>query len=539
MISPVRNFKSAYAEPFVFLLVTVWNMLPLFSGRFFPTLDGPAHLYNSNLIASLLTDHHSALNNFLTLVKDPLPNWTGHAVLAALNYFLPAFAAEKILLALYIIALPWAFRSLLKTISPGNYFLSYFIFPFTYSFVLYLGFYNFCIALVFLFVTLNYWILNREKIYSYRKILPLVCLMTLTYFSHVFVFATLLMIMLISILSETALSAAFGKGEKRILFSTALKDFLALLCSALLPIILFLLYFKSPGQQAESFLSFTALKEDLKNTRSLIAFNLEEEQKFTKKIFYVIMLLLAIGVFLKLNAVRWKREETAKANLSAALKNILSPADSWFLVMGVILFFYFRLPDSDGSAGFFSVRLNLLFFLLSIVWLSARQLPRWLTILSALTVLTLNYKLNNYRVEETKKLNAIAVECNTAADYITPGSTILPITLHDNWLLGHFSNYLGADKPVVILENYEAETNFFPVRWKKQLKSHQSNTSIFPCTSWGDKKWPLSAKIDYVFILGNKINMQDSCPQAITTELSEKYTLRYHTDFCRLYEMNK
>jgi len=34
---------------------------------------------------------------------------------------------------------------------------------------------------------------------------------------------------------------------------------------------------------------------------------------------------------------------------------------------------------------------------------------------------------------------------------------VLPINYSDNWLSGHFSNYLAIDKPIIVLENMDVE----------------------------------------------------------------------------------
>ena len=49
-------------ERWFFLAMTLLNLMPIFVGKFFPTMDGAAHLYNSNLINHLLFE--SRLNDF-------------------------------------------------------------------------------------------------------------------------------------------------------------------------------------------------------------------------------------------------------------------------------------------------------------------------------------------------------------------------------------------------------------------------------------------------------------------------------------------
>ena len=169
----MNHNKFNLIEKYFFLLITGLNLIPILSRKFFPTLDGPAHLYNAQLIKSLLFDNYTLLGDFFIFNQEPIPNWTGHIILSFFNLFLPSFVAEKILLLSYMIGLPLSFRALIKTIAPSNRLFSYLIFPFTYSFVFFLGFYNFCIALVLILITLNYWVKHEENLSSRKNVLIL------------------------------------------------------------------------------------------------------------------------------------------------------------------------------------------------------------------------------------------------------------------------------------------------------------------------------------------------------------------------------
>src|SRR5690606_7443419 len=177
-----------------------------------------AHLYNSNLIPHVLFG--SNLDEYYTMNTELVPNWIGHIILSALNLIAPAHIAEKILLCCYVIGLPYAFRSLVAQIAPGRKVVSYFIFPFIYSLVLLLGFYNFCLAMVLMLVTISYWIRNDEQLtQSIRPNLALFALLLLTYFSHLFIFGITLLTIGTYILVKSLLN---NRSDNR----TFLQDFL-------------------------------------------------------------------------------------------------------------------------------------------------------------------------------------------------------------------------------------------------------------------------------------------------------------------------
>jgi len=188
----IKNIQLNKTEKYIFLLVTVLNLIPVLQDKFFPTMDGAAHLYNSNIINELIFENNNLFELYFSFNEILVPNWIGHFLLSFFNFFFPAFIAEKILLLFYLIGLPYAFRKLIKTISSQNIGLSYFIFPFSYSFLFTLGFYNFSIAIILMLITLNYWIKNYNQQILNKKILILALLLTLTFFSHVFIFSLLM-----------------------------------------------------------------------------------------------------------------------------------------------------------------------------------------------------------------------------------------------------------------------------------------------------------------------------------------------------------
>jgi len=124
---------SKKAEAVIFFIVTLLNLYPVLSNQYFPTLDGAAHLYNANIIKELILHPEGAFANYFEFNSSPVPNWTGHFILTFFRFIFPAFLAEKCLLIIYLVGLPYAFRSLVKRLNPKNALGAYFIFPFCYT----------------------------------------------------------------------------------------------------------------------------------------------------------------------------------------------------------------------------------------------------------------------------------------------------------------------------------------------------------------------------------------------------------------------
>src|SRR5437763_16956079 len=74
----------------------------IWSTPWFVTQDGPAHLYNAQIIARS-GDPASPFRNFYQVRWDPLPNWAGHLALAGLLQVMPARAADRLMTSLTLV----------------------------------------------------------------------------------------------------------------------------------------------------------------------------------------------------------------------------------------------------------------------------------------------------------------------------------------------------------------------------------------------------------------------------------------------------
>lgn len=229
-------------------------------------------------------------------------------------------------------------------------------------------------------------------------------------------------------------------------------------------------------------------------------------------------------------------------NTRNKLNSFFNKNDIWFLYTFLLTFLYFKLPNSDGYAGFYSVRIGLLIFIFLIVWISSQNIPKWISWPSIILVLIFNFKLNTYYQSVAKDLNTIAYNCSQAAKHINPNSVILPINYSNHWLAGHFSNYLGVNKPMVILENYELSTGYFPLIWNfEDLPSMfigKNGSTNLNCITWVSNKQNQQKMIDYIFISGD-FPENDNCAIEIQKELKKESKLIYKNEHCKLFKIKK
>lgn len=529
----IINNLSKY-EKLLFFIVILLNLVPILSYRFFPTLDGPAHLYNANLINHLLFS--SDLDSFFQFNSEPVPNWTGHVFLCFFKSFLPGYLAEKMLLILYFVGLPYSFRNLTKSINPGYIGLSYLIFPFTYNHLLSLGFYNFSLGLIGLFLILTYWIKHHQTIAgSAKKISILGLLMVLTYFSHIVMFSVGLLTVSCYIFM-TFLKESFETKKIKDAFRCHFKKVLTLLVSALIPFVLMVLYFVNrPESGNKTFLPRQELIKWLNYLNPIICYNEEIERAFTRKVVYILCALILGGII-----IRIRNRKLVGINEKG---RILHLNDTWLFVAGIMLLLLFIMPNENGMASIISMRFGLLFFLFLIIWISSMKQAKWFIFVCSALLLIVHFKRVHYLDSMIEIHNKIAINCNKTETFIKPNSVVAPVNLTHNWFLSHFSNYPGVDKPMVILENYEATMNYFPLLWKTESlpnlqirgESIAAYSSLFsaPINLKNEKK-----EVDYIFVLGEWDSLNADHSNALQM-ISSSFVQTYKNENCTLYRRKK
>jgi hypothetical protein len=533
--------KWQRAELLIFTILAIINMLPFVATRFFPSMDGASHLSNSNIINQLVFHNNSLFHQFFMINPEPVPNWTSHLLVSLFTLIMPSFLAEKILIIILLIGIPFAFRTLLQTISPKHTLFSFLIFPFTHSMFFFFGFFNFCMAILLFFITLNYWLRHKHEALRPRQTIMLAILVALTYFSHIVIFGTLLIAVAMHIVTGSVLALLCKKSEIRIIAWQILKKTLAITLAAIFPIILFVYFFYSrPGTREITYIGRQELINFLVTIRPLITFNAGAEGKQTTILFYLFVVLMGAGLLVFV--IRMIRTFLKKND--PELKNglpVLPGLNFWWLLatMIVLLALYFKLPDAYGTASYTNLRIGFVFFLVAILWISTFRFSWHFGLLAAVTGLWVNTMLIRLYAPSISDLGKLAVSCNKAADFVVPNSLVLPIYCMDNWFTGHFVDYLAVDKPIVMVYNYECSSGYFPVKWNEKMKPNyfMGNPSTpdkyinFELT-----KGKPSLRLDYVFIVGQYDPNKDWFFSTLDKILAEYYTRVYEAQSCSLYQ---
>ncbi len=533
----MKKFTGQRLELLIFTLVTLFNLYPFIALRFFPTLDGASHMSNASIISQIVVYHNELIRQFFMINPEPVPNWTTHMLLSITGLVLPAFLAEKVLLLLLLAGTPFAFRRLVRTIAPNNYFYSYFIFPFTQSMFFYFGFYNFCIAILLFFITLTFWLRHFDRMNLPWNQIRLGGLILITWFSHILVFGALMVVIATYIITFAVHNAFIEKTGFKGAASSLFSNVKRLLLSAFLPLLLFFYFFLSrPSTTDVIFIPFKTLVNNLINIQSLIVFNGETEGSFTRILLLLILVLAVIAFGSWIVKLFLKSRKTAAPVDGKTAPGLLS---AW-LILSIILLacLYFTLPDAVGEASYTTYRLGFIIMLLAILAIASSPIHLLTGLVAGIAVLYINFSLIHLKQTKVKELEVMAIACNKASDFVKPNSVVLPIYCMDNWFTGHFVDYIAIDKPMVMLYNYECETGFFPV------KNNLADKPNYYLGNPGLHKrlirfeWARGRsfrKIDYVFLVGGCNTGNTDNWEKIEHILGLDFTVAYKTDYCTLY----
>jgi hypothetical protein len=181
-LSRLWHYLARHPEAVAFWALAVAYLVPVWSFRYLPTQDGPSHLAN----ALILRDYgHSAAGYeaFFEVRAEPLPNWTSHLLLTALLYVFPPLVAEKVLVSLYVLGFAGSLRYFFGAFGPRCRPLSWAGLLLVYNHCFWMGFYNYCLSLILFWVILGYCGRRRGAL-DLSQAFVLMLLFTLQYFTH-------------------------------------------------------------------------------------------------------------------------------------------------------------------------------------------------------------------------------------------------------------------------------------------------------------------------------------------------------------------
>lgn len=490
-------------EPYLFLSLVIIHLLVLFRYEWYPTLDGPAHLYNAILIKQLVLGN-DFLARYLEFSSFPEPNWSGHAIMAFLSLFLPANWVEKGLVLIVFTTTAYGFRALVNAHSARNSIAALLIFPFLCTFTLRIGFFNFSLSIGILLWLLAWYTRNRNSI-SDRSNILLFLFFGLLYFSH-----ALTAVVGIGVIWSWKAQGIVGT---RTFDRYTIKQHAAPLIASLPWLALIVLFiYRTHGRSETMVLSADRLLE-IAGDGVPFTIHYGQAMMWAARAIGATLVILAIIILV----YRLRSDRT------------IHRSDTWLLIALVSLAAYWWLPDSTATGGTISVRYLLFFYLFLAIWTAVQ---RWPAVANLFLLPYLLADLFLVRVDHsfTAELSDDVQALRSVIGYVEPNSVALPIIHSQNWFHGNFSTYLGTGEGVLMLDNYEAMAAHFPLRWKDGHRPPPADHATFydspaPCVQIEELQRSMQLHIDHVLRWKYDPFMTDSCVQDIDRQLKEGFQL--------------
>ncbi len=456
--------KLVKHERWIFLLFLLISLLQLWMTRFIPSLDGPQHLYNANVMVELLKGNE-LMRSFFDINEVIVGYWSGHFFLSFFKLFFPAWLAEKLFLTTYVLAMVFSFRYLVRAINPskGN-FVAFLIFPFVYHSYLLMGYYSFSIGAIFFFLAFGYWIRYQDQM-TLKRIIVFGLMVLGIFLSHGLVYLFFGISFLIFFFSSTfyRISTKSDKFKLKLLLNKAGSAVLSFIPSLILWIIYIRSVMSINSTIAETSFSFAELVKFLMRIKLLEGFYSKIEAPGYILLFALMALLSIVFLVLFISRLKDKSEK---------ITMLFSDQNSWIFIALVFLGLYLFAPDRI-SAGNLTNRFGLFFFFGLIIWLSAQKFPRTFQVLALLIILFSVIYARSIHHRFYKQYNKDISEICELSEYMEPNSVMyyLPESQHWDpdvfklyWTQIHFQLYAVVDAPLVHLKNPQCQGQF-PVVW--------------------------------------------------------------------------
>ena len=501
----------------VIIVLLVIHVLPTWLFKYTGTQDGPAHVHN----AHILKVYHNHENYILREVheRNPtlFPNWTSHAFMAALMYIFPPLVCEKIFFSLCIGLLPLSLLYLLNGIQKSKTLFCLVGFIFAYNYLLHMGFYNFALSVSLFFFAIGCWWRCEDK-RSSRAFVTVYVWLTVVYLTHFQSYALLTV-------SLTVLGVFLYVYEAlespRVRFVPQLKSILLFLGSMLPAYVILLSYYLVKREGGGFHRSFEGLMKYFLSIGSIVSFR-DDHVLIGNLLLAVLGIAFLLTVIDRIGKVYAHRAALTSENGGArGAAAILARTDVFLVIALILTVLYFKSPWSLRSGGMWiSDRIHI-YILLALLPFFSFSLHRFVDyafsgILIVLALWHLGYYVQTYYL-----LDRDAQEALSSAEMIEPhtvlasrpsswGGTPDSAKWDFKYILPfeHIEGYLALKSDVAYLQNYEPNTDHFPLRYK-------------------NKKVPA----DYVLVWRTEYDGVE--------DLAQDYEVIHATNFNRLYRRKR
>lgn len=422
---------------------------------YYLTGDGPTHLYNANMLKDYWTNSHQSFYKlFYKINADINPNWSGHVILAILMFIFSPVVAEKILFSIYILIFISGFYKLIKFTGSSKY-LIFIAFCIVFTHTLAKGFFNFNFSIALSIWMIWAWcsILLKSGVWPSILFFLLSCA---TYITHPLGFAYATGACVFITIPYIFLSKTATTKQK---FQIAFVKFSTLLLCILPPLCMLWLF--NAKQGSGLVLTFDAQRlPQLMESNDYLTYT-------TKENFWAVLMRHLLLLPLILLSI-----------LSIRLKWLNERHSGILLFIPFMFVLYTFVPDYLAGGGLVVMRSRQLFFMTVAIGIILMGKKNIVQVILGYSFLILFIGISAARLPVLIKIGKANSEYLSVAEKIPPESVVMPVSFSHNgkdingnlisdcnWIFQHAAGYLGGAKPLILLENYEAHTNYFPFMW--------------------------------------------------------------------------
>ncbi|MBT9314098.1 hypothetical protein IXB50_01505 [Leptothoe spongobia TAU-MAC 1115] len=523
-------------------------LLPIWLFKYLPLQDGPIHVHTANVLHGFLTSTPSIFQDYYITNLQLAPNWTTQIILTGLMFITSPIIAEKLLLSLYVLLLPVAVRYALNGVRANAFapaFLAFLSFPFCYNLMFHMGFYNFAYSLVIFLFVIGYWLRHRRHFRLAQMGILLLLILGL-YFTHLFSFIVFgIVVGVLNLFQGIHILLTPRRDTLILLKQLVVKTTLPTLV-ALLPAGVICLQFLGQTSVGSRGPRWTASMFDNLRLGSILTLSSLVSYNWLELVFAIaiISLLLALASYQLLQKFPHFH---------------LNDRDGLLVVTIVLVGVYLLAPKTLSGSVTIKDRLLLYPVLTGMLWLAAGNYPgfvrqgmKWLlvAISSAMLILqTHTYAyFNDYLTEYIS--TAPLIEQNAtllAINFPTPKDALSrtadepalwrPPTFVRPWQINLFINasgYTAVERQAVLINNYQANEDYFPVNFRPELNPFE----ILAADDWELGRQTSVDILGYSDITGRPIDyvsiwrtsdlpLQEEGAQAIFQQLFSAYDLIY------------
>lgn len=440
--SPVRWLRDAVADRWLWLLaaVALAQLVPVWATPMFPSQDGPSHLENAYVLLHH-GDEGTRFAEFYEIRLQAIPNWLTHLVLAGLLAVLPPLIAEKVLLSAIVVGFVAAMGFLVRGVRGATPVAVLLTAPFAHSLVLYGGLYAFSLGLPLVLAALGLWWRWRAGPWSAGRVVALNALLLGMYLVHIL----------------APVLALVGIGVLALWVHRASLRGVAVAVAAVVPAAVPPAIYLATGLGGGGTLRWPAglLVAWFVELASITAY----APPLHGTLGPALAATFAVGIGITL-VVRLRGGDRS-----------FRDRDGFVLLALVYLALYAVVPDAAGEGELVSIRLSLMPYLALAPWLvlpRSRRVVAWAAAV-ALSFAGLQLALNTAN-------NVVAGrglrEYTSALDEVRPGEIMLPLSYDHRGgspaiaVYLHAASYYVVQGGVLNLNNYEASTGHFPLRFR-------------------------------------------------------------------------